>query len=97
MGGRVERWLGGREVGGGGGRGGWLGRWVGVGMWVKIVSSNDIMCHAHCHPASHNIRNTFDGEACANIKEPQRETPSNIFYYSGGGSWERAFRRRHLR
>ena len=50
---------------------GWGGvGWGGVGWGgVKFILSNDTLGHAHSHPPSHNIRNTFDRESCANRKE----------------------------
>ena len=40
-----------------------VGRWLGVGLWVKIISSNDIMCHVHSHPPSHHIGKILDGQS----------------------------------
>ena len=36
--------------------------WVGWGG-VKIISSNDIMCHVHSHPPSHHIGKILDGQS----------------------------------
>ena len=30
---------------------------------VKIISSNDIMCHVHSHPPSHHIGKILDGQS----------------------------------
>ena len=37
--------------------------WGGGGGWVKIISSNDIMCHVHSHPPSHHIGKILDGQS----------------------------------
>ena len=39
----------------------WGGGWGWVG--VKIISSNDIMCHVHSHPPSHHIGKILDGQS----------------------------------
>ena len=47
---------------------GWVGCgvvWCGVVGWgvVKIISSNDIMCHVHSHPPSHHIGKILDRQS----------------------------------
>ena len=34
-----------------------------MGVGVKIISSNDIMCHVHSHPPSHHIGKILDGQS----------------------------------
>jgi hypothetical protein len=66
--------------------------WGGVGWGgVKIISSNDIMCHAHSHPPSHNIRNIFDWARMRKQKITPAGSPQTLlFCNSGGGNWEKA-------
>ena len=33
------------------------------GVSIKIISSNDIMCHVHSHPPSHHIGKILNGQA----------------------------------
>jgi hypothetical protein len=60
---------------------GWGGvGWGGVGWGgVKIIMSNDIMCHAHSHPPSHIISNILDREYCrARRREQPFRTPLRL-------------------
>ena len=55
---------------------------VGYGE-VKIISSNDIMCHAHFHPLSHNMKNKYDGKHAQNENSPSVKSKI-MFVFSGG-------------